>query len=423
MRHTSAGDAMLATEEGQGGEEAEDAYVELGVPGKEGGKQSQLPQGEDVRRSWIGGRARWMEEEGSRETSLTCELCGKSLWLVAQIYAPTASLHRSVCVFGCNSPDCSRQAKGWRAMRTQQHRPAAPHSTPSSSSVQPDASSEVKVEYSSWGEEEGDLDASLAALLLQNERGSSSVDQKRRVKEKRSSSTGENISDSVGETVTATGEHVGPELPFFELHFQPEPYGAIAGAAELDRTMLDRLRRYKEEEEDESISGMIDATILGSAVPQQSSLGTSVDNRDENYEKTPAHLKAVMKFEERVSRCPRQVVRYVWGGKPLWSSSSFSREVHPIPACVCGAERTFEFQLMPAILHHLRVDDFGHDSRELRGTLPAKADDSNHHSKSALSEPIICRAGMEWGAIGIWSCPNACALSNQEFVVVQPEPS
>ena len=71
-----------------------------------------------------------------------------------------------------------------------------------------------------------------------------------------------------------------------------------------------------------------------------------------------------------------------------------------IPLCLCGASRVFELQLLPSLLHVLQVDiSSGCSSQE--GILAA-----------------FDQGGMNWGNIGIFSCPFACA-SNQEYVVVQ----
>lgn len=40
-----------------------------------------------------------------------------------------------------------------------------------------------------------------------------------------------------------------------------------------------------------------------------------------------------------------QVVRYSRGGSPLWISSQHIPSVQDVPPCVCGAQRTFEFQV------------------------------------------------------------------------------
>lgn len=51
--------------------------------------------------------------------------------------------------------------------------------------------------------------------------------------------------------------------------------------------------------------------------------------------------------------------RYSWSGQPLFLTCPTS-EVTELPACShCGAQRTFEFQLMPALVSMLRSADLG----------------------------------------------------------------
>jgi hypothetical protein len=75
-----------------------------------------------------------------------------------------------------------------------------------------------------------------------------------------------------------------------------------------------------------------------------------------------------------------------------------------IPPCACGAERVFETQLLPSLLHVLEVDKHA----------PTEAGGSTASGLGAAYE----QGGMNWGNIAIYSCPNVCA-AEQEFVVVQ----
>lgn len=44
--------------------------------------------------------------------------------------------------------------------------------------------------------------------------------------------------------------------------------------------------------------------------------------------------KAVLQFAERVARAPTQIVRYAYGGMPLWSASEPPKS--DVPRCKCG---------------------------------------------------------------------------------------
>ena len=42
-----------------------------------------------------------------------------------------------------------------------------------------------------------------------------------------------------------------------------------------------------------------------------------------------------MRFADRVSRSPQQVIRYAYGGRPLWSSSD-PPKADKLAPCACG---------------------------------------------------------------------------------------
>lgn len=68
-----------------------------------------------------------------------------------------------------------------------------------------------------------------------------------------------------------------------------------------------------------------------------------------------------------------------------------------IPKCICGAERKFEFQLMPYLLHLLNISKSNQDAdKKSATTLPAE----------------------RWGTIGVYSCCHSCDDSREEYVTV-----
>lgn len=52
-----------------------------------------------------------------------------------------------------------------------------------------------------------------------------------------------------------------------------------------------------------------------------------------------------MRFADRVARSPQQVVRYAYGGQPLWSASDPPKEERDVPPCVCGESALSFFTL------------------------------------------------------------------------------
>lgn len=68
-------------------------------------------------------------------------------------------------------------------------------------------------------------------------------------------------------------------------------------------------------------------------------------------------------------------------------------------------ERSFEFQLMPSLLHILQVDEYSNFGKE--------CDDVANLFQSK-------EGGMSWGVIAVYSCPESClSHTREEYVVVQ----
>lgn len=121
----------------------------------------------------------------------------------------------------------------------------------------------------------------------------------------------------------------------------------------------------------------------------------------EKYEKTRArHGDAVFsRFMKRISICPQQILRYCRGGKPLFISEPPSNMAQVVSACgSCGGPRTFELQLMPALVSLLRREDGGGAEAEL-----------------------------EFGTVLVYTCTNSCWTAGsgsavEEFCFVQADP-
>nr|XP_008513337.1 PREDICTED: programmed cell death protein 2-like [Equus przewalskii] len=118
---------------------------------------------------------------------------------------------------------------------------------------------------------------------------------------------------------------------------------------------------------------------------------------DEKYEKTiiKSGDKIFYKFMKRIAVCQEQILRYSWSGEPLFLTCPTSEASEP-PACShCGVRRTFEFQLMPALVSMLRNANLGFS--------------------------------VEFGTILIYTCEKSCWPQNhqtpmEEFCIIQEDP-
>lgn len=222
-----------------------------------------------------------------------------------------------------------------------------------------------------------------------------------------------------------------------------------------------------------------------------------VDDDDEsdiagNSETKLSHSNATARveryFQRRLKGQAWQVLRYAYGGKPLWgthfskhiqlgceiigsnldtngkgegsrkgvegarasvsvSKSKNVEDVVCIPACErCGACRTFEFQLMPALLSLLDTDSRQTDSRLLPTTTTTVKPTSATSAISATSATSttsttsttiqdttvglnggkseekrfmqdllkgVLGEGMDFGVVAVWSCPNSCGYDSR----------
>ncbi|NXN12800.1 PDCD2 protein, partial [Indicator maculatus] len=98
--------------------------------------------------------------------------------------------------------------------------------------------------------------------------------------------------------------------------------------------------------------------------------------------------KIFQMFKEKIAAEPEQIIRYCRGGEgPVWVSGGNIPEEKDIPNCLCGAKRIFEFQIMPQLLNHLKVDSLGES--------------------------------IDWGTLVVYTCAENCSEGNEyleEFI-------
>ncbi|XP_048794128.1 programmed cell death protein 2 isoform X1 [Lagopus muta] len=98
--------------------------------------------------------------------------------------------------------------------------------------------------------------------------------------------------------------------------------------------------------------------------------------------------KIFQTFKDRITVEPEQIIRYCRGGEgPIWVSGENIPEEKDIPNCLCGAKRVFEFQVMPQLLNHLKVDSLGES--------------------------------IDWGTLVVYTCAENCSAENkyaEEFI-------
>eukprot|EP01036_Dinobryon_divergens_P025678 gene25677-34251_t len=180
--------------------------------------------------------------------------------------------------------------------------------------------------------------------------------------------------------------------------------------------------------------------------------------------------KVELYFQQRVQSQPRQVLRYAFEGQPLWitypnpmgSEPFYGPESKPapqrqqpsykglgkeyceigskksslsssattimkekekdttsvVPCCeLCGTQRVFELQLMPALLAHLHLPPPPPPSSSSIISKPSS------NTGTALEQ--LLGDGLDFGVVAVFSCPNSCSPAGKiayEVAVVQPPP-
>ncbi|XP_039989032.1 programmed cell death protein 2-like isoform X2 [Xiphias gladius] len=331
----------------------------------------------------VGGQPDWLPVI-SRQCP-RCGRCGAPLAHVAQVYCPmeASPYHRNLHLFACPGAECSGRSEGWRVLRSQcletevaaaraASRPAPAQGASLSTTDWCDTADD-------WGmeeEEEGGGDDGWGGgvkkdTLVQQEAAAPEAEEGPALSEV---DVGSRLQDlSLGES----HEDVPVFRPFFISVVEESD---LCGEDEDLEHARELLREYERR---------------GGAV----AVGEP-DGSEEKYEKTRArHGDTVFsRFMKKISLCPQQILRYGHGRKPLFISEPPSNMAQAVSACgSCGGSRTFEMQLMPALVSLLR-----------RGGGGAEAE-------------------LEFGTVLVYTCANSCWTSGsgsavEEFCFVQADP-
>ncbi|NXA35072.1 PDD2L protein, partial [Eudromia elegans] len=167
--------------------------------------------------------------------------------------------------------------------------------------------------------------------------------------------------------------------PFYINVVDEEDYAGF-----LDTDHADKLLKEYQQREGVDLEQLISESFAG-------------EGDSEKYEKSEVKSRdhTFHKFMKRISVCPEQIIRYSWGGEPLFILSPPANINKDIPACSnCGSKRVFEFQLMPALVSMLQSD----------------TDQS-----------------VEFGTAIVYTCERSCWPTNhqtplEEFIFVQEDP-
>jgi pre-rRNA-processing protein TSR4 len=290
---------------------------------------------------------------GAPSMELRCPQCNDPLYPLAQLHT-AAPLKRTLQVWACNRLSCLRSLfsddsnngasdgegnalchGGGQGVVVCRRIPppnvAAANSssdTPIPVSHPPTIQTVVVNEWTMQDEQGGDgndkmaddldmadLESKLAAMESKKEATSTKPSSQGRV------GPSAKATASSGETSASSG------FPMFELHSLPEPRamqpsyddddvgmssGGRGGAD--DKKIQQMLSQYMAMEDDEEILSVLRGTMSGGG-----GVGATGKGNAERDERLSASDRALWAFTDRMKLAPRQVLRYAFGGVPLWS--------------------------------------------------------------------------------------------------------
>ena len=426
--------------------------------------------------------------------------------MICQVYAPLEDLHRSLYIFCCNRRRCSLASQGWIVLRNQAAAKVAPATPP--------ATAEVSAPVSAWSflqDEQIQTDALQQMLQLRDESlvGASAST-------KSSATTKVNTAPAQAPTKSCVSQEwrpcrrivevddswAGKSLSLGRLGKDKEQ-AAVVGPGSKDEEIEDDEDEEGEEgeEEEDYEDSFLDASVASDARVQEMLAGYLKDEADEELAamlsrggkkkgtagagagaglkeekeeeeeqeqgwmrklwRNSPRAKVESHFQQRVACEPQQVLRYAYGGEPLWCTYPPPPDgPEVVEACRhCGAKRCFEMQLMPALL---ALREQGVSGRETprqaaptaksiaeqggkeqggeaqdtaaqeyssSGSIGGDEDDDAAFVSEAYAKPtesqfadLLQRLGdgMDFGVLSIYSCPESCQGGNEECVVVQP---
>ncbi|XP_029952415.1 programmed cell death protein 2-like [Salarias fasciatus] len=294
-----------------------------------------------------GGVPDW--QPGQRGLRPACRRCGAASALVVQVYCPVdrTPTHRNLHLFACTAPACSGLSEAWTALRSQGAAEDRPGRARGPADPGPGPGPEPVPRVTDWcdgaddwgleeEEEEEEEEAAGPAVKEEPERPAGSE-----------TDVSGRLQDLQLEDRREDAAAAAVFRPLFISVVEEADLGVEDGA--LDHVQ-ELLREY------ESREGAVQEEQQGGGG------GGAGGGVQEEYEKAQArHGDRVFGgFMKRIAPCPQQILRYSHGGRPLFVSSPPAAASRLAPPCgSCGAARTFELQLMPALVSLLRRADRG----------------------------------------------------------------
>lgn len=311
--------------------------------------------------SKIGGRPSWLHLSSlPSPESLLCKNCSKPTVFLLQVYAPLDGkpncFHRSLFLFVCRDPSCSKADDGTNFLV---FRSQLPRTNPFFSYEPPEYNTR-KVDMSKL-HDAAEYQTMCVVCGGVGPKCCSGC-QKRNFCSKDHQKVDWTLGGHRGNCKNSTGQmstSAANDAFLFPVHqIETEP---------------------DEEEDDEEGGDVNENEEMEKARQFQGDLADP--ELEAMASKETPNTKAFSDFKKKIAAAPEQILRYSRGGNPLWISNS---DLPVVPPCeACGSPRKFEFQIMPQLLAHLNVDDVG--------------------------------KSIDWGVVCVFTCSNSCDIKLSEF--------
>mmetsp|Transcript_28002 Transcript_28002/g.65750 ORF Transcript_28002/g.65750 Transcript_28002/m.65750 type:complete len:448 (-) Transcript_28002:84-1427(-) len=375
----------------------------------------------------LGGRPTWLNPKDIPKKNLKCKCCDDPLVFICQFYCPCDEInpnafHRSFYVFACPNDRCGKETTGTiRVIRTQ---------LPEDNPYYPLRDDELWAMHipESW-------DVHLCKVCGQRGNGKCPVqgeyfcgrqhqkEYKKYVFDKKGESTEDTDSPFLPSVFTAS-ELVVEEEPPYEKDKKSE--------GKAGRTMF-KSADLDDDDSDEEFDRNLEQGDLN----EMTGAGPETVTKD----------AVTMNFYDRINKIPNvntQCLRYLrWPGaeecirtdSPLWIQTDYTPSERDIPSCQrCGAERRFEFQLMPQMLHYLLKDYHKEGGKQKsQNTIDKKDTEAVRAATSILEQAhpeqvppdlaVTTEKAVEaarakimdvggsvpdWGCVSVFTCTDSC---------------
>ncbi|KAL5015922.1 hypothetical protein ScPMuIL_005511 [Solemya velum] len=288
--------------------------------------------------SKVGGKPAWLSQS-TFPGPVICPLCQKPMIFLLQVYSPVETkdeaFHRTLFVFLCRDVLCCKKnnSDNFLVLRSQ-----LPRDNDFYSFEPPDDESADEPVPASWSRDVCVVCGAHAPKKCGKCHVMSYCSKQHQICDWKQGHKSQ-CSGDVNKVIEPLKDH-HVLFPEFELVIEPEN-----SSEESEKGEKEKMNDYRNFLKSKAANNMVGSSDM--------------DDLDKMAASSADGDKLFMKFREKISEEPEQVLRYDKGQEPIWVSSENIPTETDVPPCVCGAPRQFEFQVLPQLLNHLDLDSLG----------------------------------------------------------------